>query len=188
MNRLPRLISVGLLMAVAPSFGAQASDAKAARTARRTSSSPAVKPDYANLSYGPYPNNKLDLWLAKSAQPTPLVVFIHGGGFVGGDESSASPVAIRRSLESGASFAAINYRFRSEIPIQTVLRDCARDPVFALESAGVQSRQVTRGGDGRLRGRGHVALAGVPRRSGRSGKSRPGFAGIFASGNGRQLG
>ncbi len=126
MNRLLRLISIALLIAVAPSFGAQSSDAKAARAARRASSPAAVKPDYANLSYGPYQNNQLDLWLAKSTHPTPLVVFIHGGGFIGGDKSAASPTAIRRSLESGVSFAAINYRFRTEIPIQTVLRDCAR--------------------------------------------------------------
>lgn len=130
MNRLPRLISIALLIAIAPSFGAQAGDDKAARAAHRASTPAAVKPDYADLSYGPYPNNKLDLWLAKSAHPTPLVLFIHGGGFVGGDKSAASPMAIRRSLESGVSFASINYRFRSEVPIQTVLRDCARAVQF----------------------------------------------------------
>src|SRR5262245_29152389 len=42
----------------------------------------------------PHANNKLDLWLAKAERPTPLVVFIHGGGFVGGDKSGASEAAI----------------------------------------------------------------------------------------------
>ena len=78
------------------------------------------------MSYGPYPNNKLDLWLAKSDKPTPLVVFIHGGGFVGGDKGTASAAAIRQCLDAGVSFAAINYRFRTELPIQDVLRDCSR--------------------------------------------------------------
>jgi acetyl esterase/lipase len=111
---------------------AQAPAAEAGRKERRLAvraqraATAGIKPDYPDLSYGPYAGNKLDLWLAKTKAPAPLVVFIHGGGFVGGDKSSASPVSIRKALEAGASFAAINYRFRSEVPIQAVLRDCAR--------------------------------------------------------------
>jgi acetyl esterase/lipase len=66
------------------------------------------------------------LWLAKSDRPTPLVVFIHGGGFVGGDKGAASGAAIKQCLDAGVSFASINYRFRTEASINTVLRDSAR--------------------------------------------------------------
>lgn len=86
----------------------------------------AIAPTHADLSYGPHPNNTLDLWLAKSARPAPLVVFIHGGGFVGGDKRTANPLLIRRCLAAGVSYAAINYRFRKDAPIQAILRDCAR--------------------------------------------------------------
>ena len=41
-------------------------------------------PDIANEHYGPHERNVLDLWKAKSDKPTPLVVFIHGGGFRAG--------------------------------------------------------------------------------------------------------
>ena len=85
-----------------------------------------IKPDHADVSYGPHPNNKLDLWLAKSDTPAPLVVFIHGGGFVAGDKHSVSAAAIRECLGSGVSFASINYRFRTEAALNVVLRDSAR--------------------------------------------------------------
>ncbi|MFB3828023.1 MAG: alpha/beta hydrolase fold domain-containing protein [Bryobacteraceae bacterium] len=103
-----------------------------------------IKPDIADLSYGPYPRNKLDLWLAKSPRPAPLVVFIHGGGFVGGDKSAANAGAIRRALEAGASFAAINYRFRTQAPIQVVLRDCARAIQFLRWKANDYNLDKTR--------------------------------------------
>ena len=49
------------------------------------------KPDVENAKYGPHERNVLDLWKAKSDTPTPLVVFIHGGGFRGGDKANLAP-------------------------------------------------------------------------------------------------
>jgi acetyl esterase/lipase len=109
--------------------------ARAALKARRAAG-PQIKPDRADLSYGPHPSNILDLWLAKSERPAPLVVFIHGGGFVGGDKSSASASAIQQCLDAGVSFASINYRFRTEASINTVLRDAARAIQFLRSKAG----------------------------------------------------
>ena len=40
-----------------------------------------------DVRYGPHERNVLDLWLVKSDKPTPLVLFIHGGGFQTGDKS-----------------------------------------------------------------------------------------------------
>jgi acetyl esterase/lipase len=92
-------------------------------------------PTHANVKYGPHGRNVLDLWLAKSEKPTPLVVFIHGGGFVNGDKSSASAEAIRLCLDAGASFMTINYRFREHAPIQDILRDAARAIQFVRFNA-----------------------------------------------------
>jgi acetyl esterase/lipase len=119
----------------APDAQAATADAGPARPAGRAAGQSGPKPDRADLSYGPHPNNKLDLWLAKSDAPAPLVVFIHGGGFVGGDKSTASGAAVRQCLDAGVSFAAINYRFRTESPINVVLRDSARAIQFLRSKA-----------------------------------------------------
>jgi acetyl esterase len=92
-------------------------------------------PTYADVKYGPHERNALDLWLAKSDKPTPLVVFIHGGGFVRGGKSGASPESIRRCLDAGVSFMAINYRFLQHAPIQDILRDAARAIQFVRLNA-----------------------------------------------------
>ncbi len=84
-------------------------------------------PDLRDEKYGPHERNVLDFWFAKDAKSAaPLIVFIHGGGFVGGDKSVASPAALREALDGGAAFMSINYRFREHAPIQDILRDAAR--------------------------------------------------------------
>ncbi len=87
----------------------------------------ALPPTLADVPYGPHERNVLDFWQAKSEKPTPVIVFIHGGGFTSGDKSKAGGAAkIQPYLDAGVSFAAINYRYRTSAPIQDVLRDCAR--------------------------------------------------------------
>jgi hypothetical protein len=95
----------------------------------------APTPDHADVAYGSHPNNRLDLWLAKSDKPTPLIVFIHGGGFVGGDKSSVGGITVKQALDHGVSIASINYRFRTEASINVVLRDCARAVQFLRAKA-----------------------------------------------------
>ena len=72
---------------------------------------------FADEKYGEHPRNNFDIWLAKSEKPTPLVIYIHGGGFVGGDKSKYfdSPDLVR-FLDAGVSVAVINYRFMTEAP------------------------------------------------------------------------
>src|SRR5919109_583833 len=72
-------------------------------------------PDLANVKYGPHERNVLDLWKAKSDKPTPLVVFIHGGGFRGGSKEMINPALIEALRAKGISIMAINYRLSPEV-------------------------------------------------------------------------
>jgi acetyl esterase len=70
-----------------------------------------VPPTFAEVSYGPAERNVLDFYQAKSDRPTPLIVYIHGGGFVVGNKNTFSPKLLDAALASGISFATIHYRF-----------------------------------------------------------------------------
>jgi len=84
------------------------------------------KPDVANVAYGPHERNVLDLWKAKSAGPTPLLVHIHGGGFTHGDKSSVSSALLDLCLRKGISVATINYRYSTQAPFPAPYMDCVR--------------------------------------------------------------
>ena len=94
------------------------------RPARTQQSVP--KPDLVDVPYGPGKLQTFDLWKAKSDRPTPLVMFIHGGGFRGGDKRGISRQLLSQCLESGISYAAINYRLTPEVCFPATHLDCVR--------------------------------------------------------------
>ena len=76
-----------------------------------------ITADYLNETYGDHQRNKFDIWLAKSDKPTPLVIYIHGGGFGSGDKSKHyNSKQLVSFLEKGISVATINYRFQKHEP------------------------------------------------------------------------
>ncbi len=93
------------------------------------------KPTHEDLKYGRHERNVLDIYIAKSDTPTPLIVYIHGGGFVGGDKKSVSGRLIQSAHESGISVAAIHYRFVSEVPFPAPQKDAARAVQFLRANA-----------------------------------------------------
>src|SRR3954469_19300800 len=70
----------------------------------------AKKPDIENQKYGPSASNVLDLWQAKSTHPAPLVIYIHGRGFMAGDKSQVEGRLLDECRQAGISVASINYR------------------------------------------------------------------------------
>ena len=91
------------------------------------------EPDHANVKYGPHERNVLDLWLAKSDVPTPLVIYYHGGGFRGGDKRTINVQLLNKLREAGVSVAAANYRLTNGAPIDDYV-------AFFLRHVGVKPK------------------------------------------------
>jgi acetyl esterase/lipase len=91
-------------------------------------------PTHRDVKYGPHPRNVLDFWQAKSDQPTPLLVSIHGGGFVAGDKSVAAQL-LKECLDSGISVAAISYRYSTQAIAPAPFQDGARAIQFLRSRA-----------------------------------------------------
>jgi acetyl esterase/lipase len=102
--------------------------------ARSESRKKDVPPTVVDFAYGrDSERQRLDFWRAKSGHPTPVVVMIHGGGWIRGDKSAYGYNAVRPYLDAGISVARINYRYIStameegaDPPVKACLHDAAR--------------------------------------------------------------
>ena len=79
---------------------------------------------FLDQHYGSHERQIYDLWLPKSSKKTPLVIYIHGGGFVmGSKDEIRSNHIIKKYLRAGVAFAAINYRFLKHAALQNIMRE-----------------------------------------------------------------
>ena len=97
---------------------------------------PALPPaTFANVSYGTHERHILDMWQAKSDAPTPLLIFIHGGGWHGGEKTDLPAKLLKSMLEHGVSVASINYRYTSTAILPGPVHDAARAVQFLRSKA-----------------------------------------------------
>jgi acetyl esterase/lipase len=142
----PLLVSALLALLLSPALpGAEA--AKKASTAKTPAAKKAEPlpptPTLANVTYGTHERQVLDFWKANSPRPTPLLFFIHGGGWNAGDKSRvASLVKVEQLLAAGISVVSINYRYVPQAhaagikpPVQAPLHDAARALQFVRSKA-----------------------------------------------------
>lgn len=108
-----------------------------------------IAPTEANVAYGEHPRQVLDFWQAESDQPTPVLFFIHGGGWMGGDKERVG--MIDRYLKAGISVVSINYRYVSQAyddgimpPVKAPLHDAARALQFVRSKAEQWNLDKTR--------------------------------------------
>jgi hypothetical protein len=92
---------------------------------------------HANVKYGKDERNVFDIWLAESDKPTPLAIYIHGGGFRAGSKEKLSNDILSQLLKAGISVASINYRYLSiDTPLPTSHHDARRALQFMRSKAG----------------------------------------------------
>jgi acetyl esterase/lipase len=93
------------------------------------------RPTLIDVPYGDHPKQKLHFWKtqAEAGQPAPLLFFIHGGGWQGGNRMSGLATMLRPVLDAGISVASAEYRFINEAmadgvepPVKAPLSDAAR--------------------------------------------------------------
>lgn len=95
---------------------------------------PAIpNPTEYDVSYGPHLRQVLHFWKAESDKPTPVLLFIHGGGWTGGGRMSGLTAMLPAMLKSGISVVSVEYRFikeatedKEEPPVRGPLYDAAR--------------------------------------------------------------
>jgi acetyl esterase len=86
------------------------------------------EPTRADVRYGKYDRDVLDVFQVETANPAPVLIYFHGGGWLGGDKKSIDPEPY---LKRGIAVVAANYRFT------TGTRDAAPFPAPMLDSARV---------------------------------------------------
>lgn len=119
---------------------ADAKATKAAKAAKKAPTAPEIPPTALNVAYGKHPKQVLDFYQAKSDKPTPLMFFIHGGGWSGGTKYRVS--GLKEVLAAGISVVSVEYRFIAEAtadgvvpPVKGPLHDAARALQFVRSKA-----------------------------------------------------
>jgi hypothetical protein len=98
---------------------------------------------FKDINYGNFTDDRLDLFLPSSKQPSGLVIFIHGGGFIGGDKASgyrSSASQINNLLKKNIAYASLNYRLLGQ-GAHGVL-DCMNDSKRALQFIRYHAKQL----------------------------------------------
>jgi acetyl esterase/lipase len=92
----------------------------------------------------PYNNDTLkkhllDIYLPPNAKGnSPLVIFIHGGGWVGNDkyaDMGYMPNTVNAMLDNGFAVASIDYRFAQDAVFPAILQDCYKAVSFLHDNA-----------------------------------------------------
>jgi acetyl esterase/lipase len=114
-------------------------------------SPPIPKPTLFNVAYGPHHKQVLHVWKAESAKPTPLLFYVHGGGWRGGNRLSGLTTLLTPFLQAGISIVSVEYRFTDEAtadgvvpPVKAPLHDAARALQFVRSKAAEWNIDKTR--------------------------------------------
>ncbi len=86
-----------------------------------------LKPTAADVPYGDpaNPRQKVDIYAPAGAKNLPVVFWIHGGGWQGGDRTSIQ-LKPQAFVDKGFVFVSTGYRLLPEVDMVTIFRDIAK--------------------------------------------------------------
>lgn len=121
-NRIVLLILLSCCAVYAPSLAlAQAS---------------AVTATYKDVAYDDaHDAQKLDVYLAKSDQPVPAMIYIHGGGWRAGSKNRIPVWLSKAVLDGWLSVVSVEYRFTDVATHPAQVNDCVRAIQFVRHKA-----------------------------------------------------
>lgn len=113
---------------------------------------PLPEPTLYDVAYGDHPKQLIHFWKAESDKPTPVLLFIHGGGWTAGGRLSGLTDMLPNLLKAGISVASVEYRFIKEAtadgvepPVKGSVGDAARALQFIRSKAeewGIDKTQI----------------------------------------------
>lgn len=139
----------------APAAAQPATKGQARREARQTQRPKTPKkpvvlptPTIADAAYGEHPKQRIHFWKANTTEPAPLLFFVHGGGWRGGNRDAVSSL-LQPMLQAGISVVSVEYRFVQEAqevepPVKAPLHDAARALQFVRSKAAEWNIDKTR--------------------------------------------
>ena len=83
-----------------------------------------LSPDRIDIAYGPHERNVMDLYTAPGSCPHPLLLYIHGGGFMNGDKLRINREFFNLCLQRGISVISISYRLSQHAIYPAPFHDC----------------------------------------------------------------
>lgn len=96
---------------------------------------------HGNIAYNndTLPKHLLDIYLPPNAKgKVPLIVFVHGGGWIGNDKYADIGYmknTVAEIIKSGYALASIDYRFATQAIFPAQIQDCNRAVSFLYDNA-----------------------------------------------------
>lgn len=72
----------------------------------------------------PASTQTLDLYIPPGKGPFPLIIWIHGGGWHGGDKDTSGASLALQFLPAGFALASLDYRYTYDAPFPAQIEDC----------------------------------------------------------------
>lgn len=96
----------------------------------------AATPDFKDVAYDDdHKSQMLDVYLAKSDKPAPVMVYIHGGGWRAGSKNRIPRFLAQANDEGWLAVISVEYRFTDVATHPAQVDDCARAIQFVRHNA-----------------------------------------------------